>query len=474
VSALVRGLEDARAEAAREDDERVHFVPLENATAEEVAQALGPLTGATVTMAGPAPGSGAAAGPAAVGRLPPPIAPATPAPAGGASGAPPGANSRFEADLRIVADRPSNTLIVEASQRDFDRVRPLIRKLDHRRRQVLIEATIVELTAGSERDLGVSFHSVALTGGAALFGGSNAGPTALALRSDIKGTGQQALLQGVAQGLAFGALGAPFEALPGLSIPSFGAFLTALTTSNHARVLATPSLVTMENETAVFVDGQNLPFPTTQAVIPAGQAPSLLGPSVSIDHRDVGLTLRVTPQVSEGGMVRLHLQQDAQDVTDPNYNQSGPATTQRKIETVVSVEDGQPMVLGGLVTEHEHQDETKVPVLGDVPLLGILFRYSKKSIERTNLLVFLIPHIIRDRTDLKRIYEQKQAEQREFAERYAFAHQDHEPHAKVDYRRSRGVLAEIERTAEQMDAEDTARERLERQAALPARAIDPP
>src|SRR5262249_40933344 len=147
--------------------------------------------------------------------------------------------------------------------------------------------------------------------------------------------------------------------------PSFGAFLRALATSSDVEVLSSPQLITMDNETAQIEVGQVLPFPgavqSTALGAPAGGA--LFGSAVSVDRKEVALKLRITPQINHGGSVRLVVEQEIADVLDPNYNHLGPATSKRHLQTVVEVEDQQPIVLGGLITERLSQSESKVPLL---------------------------------------------------------------------------------------------------------------
>jgi general secretion pathway protein D len=466
VLALVRRLEEAREQAAGDEEGYVHFCPLRYANADELAQTLAAMVGVQVASSPasahrsepPRAGAPSGAGPG----LSSPSGTVTPAPAQSVSTGPPPARSPFEGEVRVIPEHTTNGLVVVASLRDFLAVEKLVARLDTRRRQVLLEATIVEVSMDRLRSLGVSFHGGSTVGSGndqpTVFGGVAASTTLGAATSD----GQKALFGDLASGAALGVLGTPFQALPGVSIPSFGVFLRALATSSDVHVLSAPQLLTMDNEPAQIVVGENVPFPTVVPTVASSTASGssstpapFFSAGTSIERRDVGLTLAVTPQINEGGMVRLKVVQEVTDVLDTGSY--GPTTSKRRIETNIEVDDQQPVVLGGLMTERTQIKEDKVPVLGDLPILGYFFKSSEKQLHKTNLLVFLTPYVIRDRSDLKRIYERKQREARELEERLARARGgDARRDALIDYRHKHGLLEEMNLAAREAD-DDQAR-----------------
>ena len=463
VVALVRKLEETRENNNDDEDGWLHLVPLQHANADDLAATLGALGGVSVGSA-PASQSKPLATTGSTTGAPPVARPPTPSGSSSASAsATATATALFSGEVRVIAEHASNSLIVMASAQDFLQLRTLIRKLDVARRQVLIEATILEVSMDHLRDLKLSFHGGDASGsGNVVFGGSNAGSTIGAATSD----GQQALLGDMAQGLAVGVIGAPFEVLPGVSVPSFGVFLHALATSTDVHILSTPHLMTMDNEPATIVVGQNLPF--QGAAPPAAAATgttTLVQGYIPVERKDVALSLSITPQINEGGSVRLKVMQEVSDVLAANFNNLGPATSKRHLETTVEVDNEQPIVLGGLITERVEETESKVPILGDIPILGWFFKSQTKHVTKANLLIFLVPYVIHDRSDLRRIYERKDRESREFAERQTAFRDARDLHADIDYRHKRGLLVAIDRAAREADEDAALRARLSQKRA---------
>jgi len=454
IAALVERLESSAAQAAAGGDSRVHVLPLAHASAEELAQTLGALTGAQVTQAAGAGGASRRApsgrpGPGTGSTSPPPTAAPPPTTVSG----PASPTALFEGEVRITADRALNALVVIASLKDFLALEDLVKKLDVARKQVFIEATILEVSMARSRDLGLWFHGGQLVDGALVFGGSGAGKTLAAGTSD----GAQGLLSDLAQGLAAGVAGGPLPGagdllgMPGVSIPSFGVFLKALASSSGVNVLSTPHILTTDNEPAEILVGQNVPFQGAQPV--PGTTPTGFGAFVPVQRQDVALDLKITPHISDGGTVRLEVDQEVSDILDKNFNGLGPETSKRAIKTVVVVKDEQPVVLGGLVRDQTTESEQKVPLLGDIPILGYFFKNTHKDVQKINLLVFLTPYVISEQSDLRRIFERKLEERRELLERWAAVHEPHDFDAKVDYRRKIGLLQAINRAAREADEE---------------------
>lgn len=291
----------------------------------------------------------------------------------------------------IAADPSTNSLIITAPDSIYRNLRSVIDKLDARRAQVYIESLIVEVTAERAAEFGIQFQALSGLGrnSANVFGGTNL-PSAQ--NANILGVTQNptSIGQGLNLGIVNGAITIPGVngGNPILNIPLLA---RALETDARANILATPNLLTLDNEEARIIIGQNVPFITgsfTSAAVGA------TNPFQTIERRDVGTTLRVRPQVSEGGTVTLRIFQEVSSVQDRTLQQ-GLITNRRAIESNVLVDDGQIIVLGGLIEERVEGGVNKVPGLGDIPVLGQLFRYDTRRRVKTNLLVFLRPVVLR-------------------------------------------------------------------------------
>jgi general secretion pathway protein D len=363
----------------------IFIIYLKNAEAARVAQTLralltgtdaGPSTSPaspTVSGAGTAP-TGTATGATMVPTLPP--APATaPFTAAGAT---------------IQADTANNALIIMAPEPVYNNLRAVIEKLDIRRAQVFVEALIVELTADKAAELGIQWQVLSGVGRNNVqgVGGTNFG---------ARGSGTNIIdaainLGSVGQGLNLGVINGTVT-IPGLgTVLNLGALVRALENDANANILSTPTLLTLDNEEAKIVVGQNVPFITGQYTTTA--ANPTVSPFQTIERRDVGLTLRVKPQITEGGSVRLVLYQEVSRVDDTS-NPAGIITNKRSLESSVIVDDNQIVVLGGLIQDSLTDNTGKVPVVGDVPVFGNLFRYDTRKRQKTNLLVFLKPTVVR-------------------------------------------------------------------------------
>jgi general secretion pathway protein D len=182
--------------------------------------------------------------------------------------------------------------------------------------------------------------------------------------------------------------------IPGIGeVLNLGLLVRALETDSNANILSTPTLLTLDNEEARIIIGQNVPFITGQYALSGGATTPT--PFQTVERRDVGLTLRVKPQISEGGTVRLQLYQEVSSVED-TFNPAGVITNKRAVESTVLVDDGEIVVIGGLIQDSVRDGVEKVPLLGDIPLLGALFTYKTRSRTKTNLMVFLRPTVLRD------------------------------------------------------------------------------
>lgn len=308
----------------------------------------------------------------------------------------PGATT-FQAGGAIIAADPStNSLIITAPGPVYRNLRAVIDRLDARRAQVFIESLIVEISAERAAELGVQWQflngldgrsGTSLVGGTNLTARSATGPSSNILDLAVN---PLAAGNGLNLGVVRGAI-----TVDGNTIFNLGLLARALENRSNANILATPNLLTLDNEEARIIIGQNVPFLTGQFSA-TGTGGASVNPFQTIERRDVGTTLRVRPQVSESGSVRMQIFQEVSAVVPTATTAQGIVTNRRAIETNVLVDDGQIVVLGGLIEERVEGGESKVPGLGDVPVVGQLFRYDNRKRTKTNLLVFLRPVVLRD------------------------------------------------------------------------------
>jgi general secretion pathway protein D len=362
----------------------VHVVYLRNADALKLAQTLravvaADLSSANAASAAPAPGTtGPINQPSGMGggMQPPPSASASPAalPSGGSAGF-------------IQADQATNTLIITASEAVYRNLRAVIDQLDARRAQVYIESLIVEVTATKAAEFGVQW--------AGLSGGTNSTYRVGSVTGFSTG-GNNLINQAASLLVPSGTPQAPGN---GINIGVFrqvagqiglGALAHALASDIGTNILSMPNIITLDNEEAKIIVGQNVPFITGQFT-QAGTAGA--NPFQTIERKDIGLSLRVRPQISEGGTVKMSIYQETSNIQDTTA--SGIITSKRSIDTNVLVDDGQVIVLGGLIDENMQDSTEKVPGLGDIPLIGNMFKYQKRSKAKTNLMVFLRPTVVR-------------------------------------------------------------------------------
>ncbi|HEY0879796.1 MAG TPA: type II secretion system secretin GspD, partial [Zeimonas sp.] len=294
----------------------------------------------------------------------------------------------------IAADPSTNSLIITAPEPVYRNLRAVIDKLDARRAQVFIESLIVEISAEKAAELGVQWQ----------FLGSPQGSTRVIGGTNLPARGSGANILDAASNIATVGTGLNLGVVRGtINVPGVGEILNlgflarALESGADANILATPNLLTLDNEEARIIIGQNVPFITGQFTA-TGTGGASVNPFQTIERRDVGTTLRVRPQVSESGTVRLQIFQEVSSVQDTRLA-AGIITNRRAIESNVLVDDGQIIVLGGLIEERIDGAAEKVPGLGDVPVVGQLFRYDTRKRVKTNLLVFLRPVVIRDGDD---------------------------------------------------------------------------
>jgi general secretion pathway protein D len=314
----------------------------------------------------------------------------------------------------VQADAAANAVIISAPDAVYANLRAVIDKLDVRRAQVHVEALIVEMTADKAAEFGVQWQSLhnLSTNGTQAIGGTNFG---------LRGSGTNILdaaanLGTVGPGLNVGIVRGTVT-IPGIgTITNLTLLARALEADANANILSTPNLLTLDNEEAKIVVGQNVPFITGQYA-QTGSATTAT-PFQTVERRDVGLTLRIKPQVSDGGAVRLQIYQEVSSVQDQT-NPAGIITNKRSLESMVLADDGQIIVIGGLVQDGTSSTTEKVPVLGDLPLLGPLFRYDTRKHTKINLMVFLRPLIMRESTSYRGVTSERYRDMLQEQERAA-------------------------------------------------------
>jgi general secretion pathway protein D len=295
----------------------------------------------------------------------------------------------------IQADPSTNSLIITAPEPVYRQLRAVIDQLDSRRAQVYIESLIVKVDADKVIDVGIQWQTASGQRGDSTIvaGGTNYGTPNIVTSTAVINAPNPgaALLNGIPGGFNIGLLKKVGD------LYNIGALARFLETYADGNILSTPNLISLDNEEAKIVIGQNVPF-VTGSFSSTGGAGGAVNPFQTIERKDVGLTLRVKPQIGEGGTVRMTIYQENSSVTSTSPT-AGPTTDKSAIETTVVVDDGQFMVLGGLMKDEYSGTASKVPYLGDIPFLGALFRYDNRKRTKSNLMVFLRPVVIRNQTD---------------------------------------------------------------------------
>jgi general secretion pathway protein D len=375
-----------------------------------------------------------------------------------------GEGAAFEGTINVQAHKATNSLLITSSLHDYAALRRVIERLDAAPRQVFIEAVIMELSVQRSSALGIAYH-----------GGVPApnidGEDSLTVFGfDAARTATPSLSPDLLTGLAVGVRGPEIEAaseLIGFSIPSFGVVLNAIANSGDVNVLSTPHIIAMDNVQAEITVGANVPLQTSGlggGLNPASLAGlagqgqqgqqglaglgalaglgSLGGLGGGVQRQNVGTTIRVTPHINEFGEIRMELEEEISEVQPAQGTLGVVPISQRIAKTQVVMRDQQTVVIGGLMRDRVTTTEDKIPILGDIPLLGVLFRRQTTNNEKTNLILFLTPYIIRSPADLRAIFERKLRERQEFIDRYfVFSDRGYEP--PMDYSRTRGLISEI-------------------------------
>ncbi len=318
----------------------------------------------------------------------------------------------FLGAVKVVADPATNAVLMTADPVDIASVNHIIDKLDVRRRQVLIEALIVEVSANTAQQFGMEWNALSnpTQAGRTPFGGTSfsnqAGSNINTVATNPFAGGGGGLVAGVSGGtITFG----------GVQVLQLGALVRALEAQADTNVLSTPNLLTMDNEEAEIVVGQNVPFITGKSASTGAANPN---PFQTIQRKDIGLTLRVKPQISEGDVVRLQIYQEISSIaTNVGVQGSDLITNKRSIKTVVLANNGQMIVLGGLMRDDSSISVQGVPCLARMPLLGEAFKFTENGRRKTNLMVFLKPHIIKTSNQIEAITNQKYNDIRALYER---------------------------------------------------------
>ncbi len=446
-------------------DGRIHVYYCENANCDELAATIGAVTGVTVT--GTAGGRSRSRG----------NSQPAPAPTPGSSTPLQGANLLFEGEVRINFDRPTNSLIIVSSLKDYQSLRRVIELLDSPRKQVFVEAMILEVTLDKERDLGASWHGVkpqnnlfGLSSPSLIVGGLN--PTNTLVPTTALG---DTMLAGI-----LGPVLSPSEAAglgtavtSTVDIPSFGVLVKALQTNNDVDVLSNPHLLIMNNEDGEISVGQRVPFPVSTiglgGTTPGANPASALGLGLGglfpqVQREKVALEMKLTPHVNEHDIIRLEVDEKISELA-PGSSNLGPSTSERTAKTIVVAKDQQTILIGGLMSDKIINSVTKIPLLGDIPILGFFFRNTTKHVVKTNLIIALTPYVINDQSDLRRVLEKKMHERREFVERFGGEERPN-IESEIDYRRKRGMLEEINRAVREVAREEDDMDRIQRQQAM--------
>lgn len=305
---------------------------------------------------------------------------------GGGEGAPSGSGK--PQNILIRADESLNALVMLAEPDVVTAMEDIVRQLDVPRAQVMVEAAIVEISGDITDALGVQW-AVDARGSTGGLGGVNFGNTGLSVGTVLNAIRDDEIPETLPDG-----------AIIGIGTDNFAALITALSANSKSNLLSTPSLLTLDNQKAEILVGQNVPFQTGTFTTDASGANN---PFTTIERQDIGVTLKVTPHINEGATLRLEIEQEISSIA-PSATLTAQAvdliTNKRSIKSTILAEDGQVIVLGGLIQDDITQTDSKVPLLGDIPILGRLFRSTRDSHVKRNLMVFLRPTVVRDRAGL--------------------------------------------------------------------------
>ncbi|HEX2878999.1 MAG TPA: type II secretion system secretin GspD, partial [Polyangiaceae bacterium] len=447
-SLIVVGTEDSylrllellkRIDTAPAAEGKIHVLSLQHAVAEELAQTLSQMISGVAAKSS----KGAAA------NTPPAAA---------------AASTMFEGEIRVTADKATNSLLVTSSGRDYAQLRLVIEKLDQKRRQVFIEAVIMDVEVSRANTLGLAYHGgttaqILSDQNSLILGSFNGGIPGGSIATDP--TSLNALALGVRGPDIEGTQNLP--GLPaGISIPAFGVVLNAVAQDGDTNVLSTPHIIATDNTEAEIRIGQNIPLQTNVGGISSlsgiagaaaqqsgaaaalgglGGLGGLLGGGFSAQRQDVGTKVKITPHINDKNQVRLEIEEEISNPGAPMGALGAVPIQERTAQTTVIVDDQQTVVIGGLIRDSLTKQRTKIPVLGDLPVLGFLFRHTTTTKQKSNLLLILTPYVIHDQNDLRKVFERKMQERQEFLDRYFVFNSQWEP--PRDFSRANGLVEEV-------------------------------
>lgn len=304
-------------------------------------------------------------------------------------------------EISIIADKPTNALIIVASPQDYAVLEEMIKKLDIVRAQVYVEALIAEVTLDKIKELGVEWNITeeAKSGKVKRYGGSDFGLIDAERAGALTG-----LIIGITKG---------YIPVGGVNVPDIKALLNFYSEDSDVNVLSTPRLLTTDNEKAEIIVGEERPFLQSSQVTPEGSTVR------TWEYKDVGITLRITPHISKGKLLRLEIFTEIKGFLEELAGEVGAVvTTKRQASTSVIVEDGSTVVIGGLIRDDKTARVSKIPLLGDLPLLGWLFKARRQTKVKTNLLIFITPSVVASAEDLRKITEKEQEAREKHVDQY--------------------------------------------------------
>jgi general secretion pathway protein D len=317
-------------------------------------------------------------------------------------------------NVQIVPDKFTNSLVVMAEREDYKVIENIIKQLDVPRPMVYIEALIMEVDASKDFKLGVEWRGIKETGhisgidgsrSAAFAGSGGSGESGAysVLDGLLSATTAGTLAGNFPTGFSLGMIGAGIK-IGEVMFPSIGAVVQAYKTDSAVSILSTPQIMTMDNEEAEISVGSNVPYLTRQdSTTTTASYPVNYN---SYEYKDVGVILNITPHINEENFIRLKISQEVTKIQS-GAAEARPTTLKRKTKTTVVVKDKETIVIGGLVGDATQDGNYKIPLLGDIPFLGWLFGTKTRAREKTNLYVFLTPHIVRNQTDAAKLYQEK-------------------------------------------------------------------
>ena len=329
-------------------------------------------------------------------------------------------------DVQIYPDKATNSLVIIAESDEYEVLEDIIRQLDVQRTMVFVEALIMEVSAAKSLDLGVEWFAAQDYDGGFRQGGSGG----LVLGGSPGGAEAAALAAAtVPSGLSIGVVGRAIT-MGDVVFPNFAAFVRAVQSDSNFNILSTPQILTLDNAEAVIEVGQNIPF-VTRVDQPSQVTERAIQ---TFEYKDVGVSLKVTPQISENRTVRLKVEQSIKSVVERTAlggTVLAPTTTFRRAKTDITVNDGDTAVIGGLIEDRMDRGKTQTPCLGGIPALGWLFKSISDRDEKTNLLVFLSPRIVENREESRKLHEQKRGQINQTIEEAQKRHEQEKVRRKI-------------------------------------------